>query len=308
MAGPRYMSLVRVLLLLCLVLACTCLHIGPLLAQDPKNEYGTPALDPEHDFGGTLPEEYIDLFSGAVTLRYVDISLPGTNGLDLSIVRWYNSKVKAYDNNNLPSFREFTSYGLGWQMHMGRLDTFPQAPSNQSLDYVLELPGGLSEGFYSDRFEAGVFRSKDFWRLEKNIGANQYEVISPAGLTYIFPDDQAHRMDPDNQYLYVSEIRDTAGNMITVTYEAAQKPYLNVITDTVGRTVRFVYDHAVHSTVSDEPDRLKRIEVTNFSGGTSYYLYTIQYCHEISACNTGVPGSRLLKFEPPSSPDDRSTT
>lgn len=47
----------------------------------------------EHGKHGAIPEENIDLFTGNLTLKNLDINLPGPNGFDLNIWRVYNSKI-----------------------------------------------------------------------------------------------------------------------------------------------------------------------------------------------------------------------
>jgi hypothetical protein len=47
---------------------------------------------PEHGLHGAT-EENIDLFTGNLTLRFLDICLPDSNGFDLKIWRVYNSKI-----------------------------------------------------------------------------------------------------------------------------------------------------------------------------------------------------------------------
>ena len=47
----------------------------------------------EHGRHGAVPEENIDLFTGNLTLKNLDIHLPGPNGFDLDIWRVYNSKI-----------------------------------------------------------------------------------------------------------------------------------------------------------------------------------------------------------------------
>ena len=48
------------------------------------NLFDRIGLNTEHGLHGAVPEENVDLFTGNVTLRYLDIFLPGPNGLKLS--------------------------------------------------------------------------------------------------------------------------------------------------------------------------------------------------------------------------------
>ena len=47
----------------------------------------------EHGLHGAVPEENIDLFTGNVTLRFLDVYLPGPNGFDLKLWRIYNLRL-----------------------------------------------------------------------------------------------------------------------------------------------------------------------------------------------------------------------
>src|SRR4030042_1193132 len=48
---------------------------------------------PGHGSYSSVPGESVDLFTGNVTLRYLDIFLPGPNGLNVELWRVYNSKI-----------------------------------------------------------------------------------------------------------------------------------------------------------------------------------------------------------------------
>ena len=55
--------------------------------------YDRLGIWPESGYHGAIPEEFQDLFTGAVTLKFLDISLPGPNGFDVNLYRVYNSKI-----------------------------------------------------------------------------------------------------------------------------------------------------------------------------------------------------------------------
>ena len=76
------------LTIFCLVIAAPSLH-----GQAGSAIYDRIGIIPEHGLHGAVPEENIDLFTGNLTLRFLDIHLPGANGLDLNIWRVYNSKI-----------------------------------------------------------------------------------------------------------------------------------------------------------------------------------------------------------------------
>ena len=99
----------------------------------------------EHGRHGAVPEENIDLFTGNLTLKNLDIHLPGPNGFDLDIWRVYNSKIlkdrllgSAWGIQQEP----YSWVGFGWSMHMGRLHAInTETP-------VIEYPDGRWETAY----------------------------------------------------------------------------------------------------------------------------------------------------------------
>jgi hypothetical protein len=85
--------------------------------------YDRIGIFPENGSQG-VGEESINYFNGNLTLKFLDIHLPGPNGLDLNIWRIYNSKL-AEDSTgwNLAQFNQEPVgwVGLGWSLHMGRV-------------------------------------------------------------------------------------------------------------------------------------------------------------------------------------------
>src|SRR4030067_2934968 len=82
--------------------------------------YDRIGIIPEHGYHGAIPEENIDLFSGTLTLRFLDVYLPGPNGFDLKVWRVYNSKVlRDRLSGGLWGVQQepYSWVGLGWSMH-----------------------------------------------------------------------------------------------------------------------------------------------------------------------------------------------
>ena len=94
------------------------------------------AADPTRDIfyteGNSLaaPEintvsEHIDPFSGILTLAHTDLHLPSNGGLDLNLIRTYNSMIWGRrDNTSYPGLiakNEKSPLGIGWTMNMGRV-------------------------------------------------------------------------------------------------------------------------------------------------------------------------------------------
>ena len=113
-----------------------------LLLHPESGIYDRIGIIAEHGLHGAVPEENIDLFTGNLTLRNLDINLPGPNGFDLKIWRVYNSKIlkdrlqgSAWGLQQEP----YSWVGYGWSMHMGMVHN---CTSNTP---VIEFPDGRRE-------------------------------------------------------------------------------------------------------------------------------------------------------------------
>lgn len=126
--------------------------------------YDRIGIIPEHGFHGAVPEENIDLFTGNLTLRFLDIYLPGPNGFDLKIWRVYNSKILRDRLAGSPWIVQQEPYswvGLGWIMHMGRVH-------NYSSEWpTIEFPDGRWETAYLKTDSSG-YVTRDFLKYDKN--------------------------------------------------------------------------------------------------------------------------------------------
>src|SRR5512143_3128997 len=78
---------------------------GSLFAQ--SGVFDRTGIVPGHGLFGSLSEENIDLFTGNVTLRYLDVFLPGPNGFNLEVWRVYNSKILKDRQSGNPSVQAY---------------------------------------------------------------------------------------------------------------------------------------------------------------------------------------------------------
>ena len=69
------------------------------------------------------------------------------------------------------------------------------------------------------------------------------------------------------QVRVVSQITNSYGHQINVTYDASGSPRISAITDSMGRTVTFVTDTLL--------GKLERITVKNATGSVVSYYYTV---------------------------------
>lgn len=115
--------------------------------------------------------EHIDPFSGNMTIVQTDLHLPGNGGLDLTLMRTYNSLIYSRRDDTLNSYyfvakKDKSPLGIGWTMHMGIL-RYPQAPGTQwGGNPILELPDGTKQVFFLDKNDTTRKISKDFWTLK----------------------------------------------------------------------------------------------------------------------------------------------
>lgn len=113
--------------------------------------------------------EHIDPLSGTLTLSHTDIHLPGNGGLDVNLIRTYNSAIWGRRDIATPGFMalyEKSPVGIGWSMHMGIVrNPFGLGGSNLSSpdNPVVEMPDGSRHILYNDKNVSGRYISKDFW-------------------------------------------------------------------------------------------------------------------------------------------------
>src|SRR5690606_2849619 len=102
--------------LLCslLLFVCSLAFIGAAPAEEIRDYYAEPGLNPFKDTINQHFNEQVDPFSGTLQLNYVDLSIPGNGGMDINVTRVYTS----LQTNQYPTLG---LNGLGWVMHFGRI-------------------------------------------------------------------------------------------------------------------------------------------------------------------------------------------
>lgn len=260
-------------------------------------------------FFSELPAETIDPFTGTLRIVREDLVLPGKAGLDLHVVRSYNSKIwgraDLLDLEPLLAEKEHSVLGYGWTFHFGRLKN-PNATGQSgscSGDFpVYEAPDGTARVFYPVIRSNSVFVSKDFWRMEKSCAA-----LSGAGVCIWSDTGVRYELSSsyDNQYYYggttvvwpVSGIVDPHGNRISISY-LRQSGAASSVTDTYGRTISFTYVENVDG---------KRLDTMSVNGNDYRYLYeTYSGSQTSGAGRLPLPGSRrfLTEVRPPVGPSE----
>lgn len=251
--------------LLSLVFATCALGAEEEFNSAAVGVYQDPGLNLNRDFSGGGQVDEVDPFSGALKMVVRDLFLPGNGGLDISVIRNYQSVTNDAPVSNGHTHR--TVFGTGWDMHFGRIllsNTFSNLSpvSNNSgcmikqeasnLNPILELPDGSRHVLASGDGVDHAFITKSRWigrclppELNKNAGG--LLVYSPEGLKYIFNIRGTVSPDKSGLSYFVSRIEDPQGNYLDFTYTpppanaTTQYILLKKIVASDGRLVEFNY-------------------------------------------------------------------
>jgi hypothetical protein len=233
------------------------------IAYAESGIYDRIGIITEHGLHGAVPEENIDLFTGNLTLKNLDIHLPGPNGFDLNLWRVYNSKIlkdrllaSAWGIQQAP----YSWVGIGWSMHMGRLHNFnTETP-------VIEYPDGRWETAYHNIDDYATFLTRDFAKLDKS----NWKLYFRDGTVWTF--GALANINFGNmvneQVRVVTQVTNSYGHQINITYDASLSPRMSTITDSMGRTINFILEN-------NYLYKLDYISVKNANGSTVYYDYTV---------------------------------
>lgn len=150
--------------------------------------YKDPGIQPNRSYVNQGFGEFIDPFTGALQLHYVDIHLPGNGGFDLKVVRSYNSTSVEPTN---PALHESLA-GVGWNIHFGRVlksrETsicFNKNSQTIADNPVLELPDGSRQLLAFTGTTAPLLITTQRWRADCiTSGAGGLAVTSPDGTRY----------------------------------------------------------------------------------------------------------------------------
>lgn len=197
--------------------------------------------------------EHIDPYSGNMLIVQTDLHMPGNGGLDLDVMRTYNSIIWNRRDVSSPTnlaLSDNSFLGIGWTMHMGILRNPDLNGTTWGGNPILELPDGTKQIFFQDKNDPTRLISKDFWTLKTITGQTGYEVRSPEGIIYTI---NYSTVSPYAGYMtttgtkvaQVTKIQNPAKTAaINITYKmvGANFSYIQTITDSVGRVVTFNYD------------------------------------------------------------------
>ncbi|MCP5050714.1 MAG: hypothetical protein GY940_26360, partial [bacterium] len=218
--------------------------------------YDKIGIDVRHGLHGAVPEENIDLFTGNLTLRNLDIHLPGPNGFDLKLWRVYNSKIIAdrLEVGDRPIQQEPDSYvGFGWSMHMGRLHNI------NGLSKTIEFPDGRWETAYND-VNSTDYITRSFLKYV----SSEDKLYFKDGTVWTFGQTATLNIGGGEQIRVVTRIENSYGHHIDIEYDGIGSANIKSITDSMGRKVTFYITN----------NKLTKISVKNAVGTIVYYYYT----------------------------------
>lgn len=233
---------------------CFVWSSSALLAADPSRDPFYTALSSRSAPEMNTVSENVDPFSGILTLTHTDLHLPGNGGLDVNVMRTYNSMIWGRRDTSFPgliALNERSPVGIGWSMHMGIVrNPYGTGSSNRYLpdNPVVEMPDGSMHTLFKDKNDSTRFISRDFW-LYKSVGTGKWELTLTDGTVYTFEYGTGnagyYTMD-SVQIAQVTSIRNAAGTAtINIDYYQHSNgySYLETITDSCNRNVTFNYDY-----------------------------------------------------------------
>ncbi len=237
-----------------------------LIASEPLKD---PFYTMGHELAGnrTFDQMYesVDPFSGFLTLSNTDLVLPGNGGLDVKIIRNYNSGIwsrRDISNPGLVAWNDWSPLGIGWSMHMGIVRN-PYGQGSQSYvspnNPIVEMADGSQHTLYIQKNASPNMITKDYW-IYKSLGAGVWTLTLSDGTVYTFE----YNSNTGNNAGYVdragvpvaqvTSIKNAAGTAaITIHYDKSHGDgyaYLSYVTDSVGRTIQFNYNYTTHILIS----------------------------------------------------------
>jgi Tol biopolymer transport system component len=227
-------------LLAFLLLVLAAARLG---AEEIRDYYAEPGINPFKETLNQDLNEHIDPFSGTLQHRYIDMLVPGNGGLDIRVTRVYTSQQDQLGVR--------TVTGAGWTMHFGRV-VVPTAHRNKlctqdtysvrTLDNPsIEFPDGGRELLVLDAVHGQYLITKSGWRAKCNNADDGLIVTSPTGIVYTM--DALNTLN-NNWSWYTTRIEDRHGNAVDIAYDtnAWNFIYITRVTASDGRAVRLSYE------------------------------------------------------------------
>ena len=247
------------------IIAAQTDHFSAYNVQLTKNY--SPAVE-EYEELGLSPyqsyfknnQEYVAPASGGLTIKALDLAIPGRNGLDLQIGRSFDSRaivlerLKLAYNPDQP-VRKYTCFGTAWRINLPWIEKnddgtfiYFEDGSSAKIEWARKSREGLNSllqgNYYQGRYftaEKVMVKKGELLNIFKlSIGGywrdEWYRITTKGGKVYHF-----------NQTGMVTRISDQNGNSVNFSYSGRK---INWIEDTVGRKAIFYYDQGKISRIS----------------------------------------------------------
>ncbi len=244
------------------------LSISSIAQEVIPDFYKGPGIDNNRSYVNQNFNEHIDPFSGALSLQYTDLHLPGNGGFDLAVIRSYNSA----SIDPLNPYETESYAGLGWTVHFGRVlkskDNVICNNVNQTSvadNPVLELQDGSKQLLAFTGSTSPLMLTTQRWKADCMTGG--VAVYSPEGTRY----DMTRLVNVGTQFKpvyawYTTKITDKNGNYATIAYTGTATAQMSSITTNDGRSITFTY--------ADSGTITRRISSISGAGKTYNYGYT----------------------------------
>jgi YVTN family beta-propeller protein/YD repeat-containing protein len=255
---------IKVTILIHLLTILVPSNLFPLTMYD--GGYDETGFQPNRIYLSYSPHEFINPYSGNLTLSHKDVILPGNGGLDLTIQRNYNSKVLYLPPPLATWVPTEGAMGIGWDLHFGRI-----APFDEPFLPVagLTMPDGSIHLIYNNNHQnisshvnAG-YVAENFATLNFDESNEVWTMTLIDGTIYTF-DQQIRNSTGGAEQYFASSIKDKNGNEIKIEYYdccnfqvnvdvfggtlgtcpgdtsvVRKAPHIKQITDSVGRVIKF---------------------------------------------------------------------
>lgn len=199
--------------------------------------YYEPGINPYREQASQDGIESVDPYTGMLKVQHLDLFLPGNGGLDIKVLRTYDSA----DVIQLGVGGGHTSpLGNGWVFHFGLFSGYNVCNLNSILGTIrptFKLPDGTQFRFNKAQPGFGhLYVSREGWVADCASDGNGLLVVSPDGVRYELTVQGVLGAVIGAKIYYVKKITDRNGNWLNFDYQITDnKAYVSKITANDGR-------------------------------------------------------------------------
>lgn len=213
-------------------------------AQPLADVYYEPGINPYREQVGQDGVTSVDPYMGMLKVRHLDLLIPGNGGLDIKVMR-------TYDSSRVVQFGvgggQTSPIGNGWSLHFGYMTGYKVCQPGTSgwTPPTIQLPDGaefrLAKGPLGF---AHLYTSRDGWAADcANVTTGEGLIVySPEGMKYEMTVKGVLGAVVGANIYYVKKITDRHGNWLSFDYQVTNnKAYVLKLTANDGRVVDFSY-------------------------------------------------------------------